>query len=183
MKLFREYKITEELQKNSFICSLANQYETKELSKKQLQVLNDILGIEEKISDIEIVYLTEVREVFYRTDYHGDYLRDSRFVGFKELDNFDLNEETQDLHALQYSTEAYEKKYFYGEVLELSNSSNKYYIAQYLRRKFEFAHNAIKNTKFRSVKRKNKFIRLYNAIINGDYQEVDILYTELTKRY
>ena len=182
MKLFKDYKISEELQKNSFICSLANQYETKELTEKQIQALNDILGIEETLIDVPIVYLTSVRETFFRTDSNGDYLSDSKFAGFKELDDFDLNEKTQDLHALQYGTELYVPKYFYGEVLTLPDTENKYYIVDYFMKEFQFAYDAIRKTKFRSTKRKNKFIRLFNAI-SGKYGIADELYTELTRRY
>ena len=68
--LFIDYSIGIELQDNSFIKSLAKQYESKSLTENQISALNGILGIDEDIIEYK---MAGVQEGVYRKLRLGKY--------------------------------------------------------------------------------------------------------------
>lgn len=89
--------------------SLIVQFNTKhQLSDKQNDLLTKIIKREFDISNIKYTKMYLYKSYFYRTDYHGDYLKDSEYV----LSPIELHQEQiTDLHAAQYNYSATVDKY------------------------------------------------------------------------
>jgi len=144
------YNIPEELQNNSFIVSIKD---NEKLSDAQLNVLKSILGIEETLNDFKTKTVKVYLESFYRTDYHGDYLQDYKFV-------FDVNEENlNDTIEGQYEHEAYVNKYKFKETINVPGKITNLdlYYSEY-KNDFEFFMKKLQNNKFRKISTKNKCI-------------------------
>ena len=170
--LFKDFEIPEEHLNNSFVQSLAEQYELKALTDRQISTLNNIIGVDAEMPEYNTQTVYRVTERFYRPDYHGDMLLDSSYIYIKDINLLDLNEEIQDAHAGQYGAEKYTKKY--GNVEEISIPASidniSYFCILYLE-DFIFLTEKLNRDKFRSVRTKNECIQAINTLLTNSPDE------------
>lgn len=148
--------------------SLCTQFLTKQtLSEKQNDLLTKILKREFDISNIEYNKMFLYKKYFYRTDYHGDYLKDSEYI----ISPVELaQEEITDLHAAQYNYSATVDKYKFDKMVavpanikQLNNYAN-YYM-------FKFEKLMMKLPRARSMNSKYKIIRAIKTILSEEYDD------------
>ena len=172
--LFTDYNIPTDLQDNKFVKSLAHQYISRDLSAVQIEVLNDILGVEVEAVEVELKSLNRVVEYFYREDYHGDMLRDNTYA-YGEVD---LDEKIQDAHAAQYGAEAYINRYKFDKVIEIPScidNISHFMIMHY--EDFKAINDKVNRNIFRQLKSKNNHLRALKSLTtldkNGEYRPND----------
>jgi len=166
------FTIPSNLQDNAFILSILEQSLTKELSKKQLQTLMDILDM----SEPEPQYSTQITkryiQNFYRTDYHGDYLKDTTYA--YDILEENLEDKIQDAHAAQYRQEAYIRKYAFNKDISIpANVTNISYFMTMFYDDYKFLSEKITRNKFRKIKAKNLAYRALESLVQGDVNLVD----------
>ena len=181
--LFKDYNIPLEFQSHEFIQSLQKQYKTRELSPKQLDALQIIVGniilLKYKLRTIQ-----EATEHYYRTDYHGDYLHCAEIVQgqFK-------SEMIQDLHAMQYGYAAEIERFTDIkdiEVLDIDrvkmglNKSE----SMTLLKNFDRMVEKLQRNKFRKIRTKNECLVAINSVIKEtpNFKLIDKV-LNLTRRY
>ena len=172
--LLNSYVIPVELQNNDFIISLNYQENEagKTLSKRQVEILKDLLGEEETIVDVPLKVVKAYREYFYRTDYHGDYLMDS--LETYDISSSLLEEKVQDSHAAQYGSEVFIEKYeFVKEVLIPSSIENVSYFMNFYYEDYIKILKKVHINKFRHLRTRNDAIRALNSLTQGNVHEVN----------
>lgn len=172
--LLNSYEIPVELQNNDFIISLNYQENEagKALSKRQVEVLKDLLGKEETFIDVPLKVVKVYKEYFYRTDYHGDYLMDS--IKVYDISSSLLEEKIQDAHAAQYGSEAYIEKYeFVKEDLIPSSIENVSYFMNFYHEDYIEIIKKVHRNKFRHLRTRNDAIRALNSLTQGDVHKVN----------
>lgn len=150
--------------------SLKTQFEIKQtLSDKQNDLLTKILKREFNISNIEYTKYNLYKEYFYRADYHGDYLKDSKYTILENESEEVLNEEIQDLHARQYNYVSYEKRYEFDSIIAIPNCIKN--IHRYLQYRLDFEKLIVKLQRARSAGSKYNIIRALKTILSEEYDQ------------
>jgi len=162
--------IPSSLESNTFVQSLYEQSKYKTLSEKQINSLKGILNIPLELSETKYKTVKIYNKYFYRTDYHGDMLQDSSTV--YDIENVDVK--IQDLHAAQYNSEAYIKKYKYIKDVKIPfNVTNVDYFMDFYYNDYITLTEKLQRNKFRSTKSKNNVIFLLNKMILGDVNTME----------
>lgn len=168
------YTIPTSFEDNSFVLSLAKQEETKELSERQVEVLVDIIGIKEDISDlmaVEYVTATTLIENYNYCDYHGDYFMRTKEVGFVTADT-NFEEKVQDYNAADHGAEVYKYRYMKGRVIEvpakLCTEYGYFHIDAFTK-----AMKKINGGKMRSAKTFNRAVRIARKALGFNHITVD----------
>lgn len=148
--------------------SLCAQFLPKQmLSDKQNDLLTKIIKREFDVSNIQYKKCFLYKEYFYRPDWRGDMLRDSRYV----LSPVELEQE-QIIDAIseQYNSKSFEDKYHFEKMVavpttikELNNYAN-YYM-------FKFEKLMMKLPRARSINSKYKIIRAIKTILSEEYND------------
>ena len=150
--------------------SLKTQFEIKQtLSDKQNDLLTKILKREFNISNIEYTKYNLYKEYFYRADYNGDYLKDSKYTILENESEEVLNEEIQDLHARQYDYVSYEKRYKFDSIIAIPNCIKN--IHRYLLYRQDFEKLIVKLQRARSAGSKYNIIRAIKTILSEEYDQ------------
>jgi hypothetical protein len=150
--------------------SLKNQFEIKQtLSDKQNDLLTKILKREFNISNIEYTKYNLYKEYFYRADYNGDYLKDSKYIILEDESDVILNEEIQNLHARQYNYIDYEKRYEFDSIIAIPSCIKN--IHRYLPYSHHFEKLIMKLPRARSLKSKYNIVKAIKTILNEEYNQ------------
>ena len=180
----KTFTIPANLQENSFVISLLEQSLTKELSTKQIQTLMDILDMPEDEPKYETQTIKRYKRSYFKIDHHGDPLQVSESVYDISEDN--LNNKIQDIHALQYGSEAYVTEYTYIEDIEIpAKVTNIGYFMSFFYEDYKALSEKVQRNKFRKIKSKNLAYRALQSLVQGNVAEVNesLIYIALGKRY
>lgn len=148
--------------------SLCSQFLLKQtLSDKQNDLLTKILKREFDIGNISYNKMYLYKEYFYRPDWRGDMLRDSRYV----LSPVELEQE-QIIDAIseQYNYKSFEDKYQFEKMVAVPSSINRLNnYANYYMTKFEKL--MMKLPRARSINSKYKIIKAIKTILTEEYND------------
>jgi len=162
------YNIPTELQNNKFIISLYEQSQSKKLSEKQINVLEDILDIEVPLKEAKIEKVDLYSKAWFKTDHHGDYLQKSELVC--DVPEEDKDNQITDEHAAQYGYSKLVPEYEYLRTIEMPcNKDVRHNIIRYCYEDFKKLEAKIKRNRFRKTKTRNQAIRIMNKIIDGSF--------------
>ncbi len=148
--------------------SLCSQFNAKQqLSDKQNDLLTKIIKREFDISNIKYTKMYLYKSYFYRPDWRGDMMRDSRYV----LSPVELvQEQIIDAISEQYGSKSFEDKYQFEKTVavpttikQLNNYAN-YYM-------FKFEKLMMKLPRARSINSKYKIIRAIKTILSEEYAD------------
>lgn len=181
----QNYEIPENIQNDKFIISVFNQYEEKGyLSYKQECALKDILNISEELPSIEFKEYKIFKRNFYRFDYHGDPLCDSRVSILTEDTIVDFNSKIINESAREHGVIEYEPEYeITGKCLIPLNTKSPKLFFSYLY-EFNKIYDKIKRNKFRSVRNRNIAIRAIKNLIDSEsYIDTKLLDEAIGKKY
>lgn len=146
------------------------------LTENQEDLVTKILKREFNLKDIEYKKCFLYREYFYRTDYHGDYLQDSKYI----LSETEIEQsKIQDLHALQYNYVNYENKYKFEKIVAVPvqiKNLNEY--ANYFMKDFEKL--IMKLPRARTSNSKYNIVKAIKTILTEEY---DISKVDKVLRY
>jgi len=176
------HEIPTKLEDNSFITSLHKQSLIKQLSNKQLNTLEDMLEIRADLQGFDVQKVKVYRKSFYRTDYHGDYLRDTMLV--YDVNEDRLNDKIQDAHAAQYSSEAYVKEFEYVKEATIpANITNTVYFMNTYFDDYTEIYTKLDRDKFRKVKTRNAAVRAMNSLTGTKDVDEDSINKSLGRGY
>jgi metal-sulfur cluster biosynthetic enzyme len=168
--IIQKFDIPKSLESDRFIQSLYEQSKIKTLSDKQINALKSVLNIEIPLLKYKTKTVKMYKQYFFRADYHGDILQDSRTV----YDIVNPSNKIQDLHALQYSTEKYINEYQYVFDVEIPfNVVNVDYFMNFYYEDYTKLIDKIERNKFRSTKTRNNAAILLNKMIQGDVNTME----------
>lgn len=159
--------------------SLIVQFNNKQqLSDKQNDLLTKILKREFDISNVKYTKMFLYKSYFYRTDYHGDYLKDSEYV----ISPVELKQEQiTDLHAMQYNYSAMVDRYQFEKMVAVPTTIkrlNNY--ANYYMGKFEKLMMKLPRT--RTMNSKYKIIKAIKTILSEEYDD-SLIQDVLDRKY
>ncbi len=159
--------------------SLCSQFLSKQqLSEKQNDLLTRILKREFDISNINYTKMYLYKSYFYRTDYHGDYLKDSEYI----ISPVELEQEQiTDSYAMQYNYSATVDKYQFEKIVAVPSSIqqlNNY--ARYYMSKFEKL--MMKLPRARTMESKYKIIKAIKTILSEEYND-SLIQDVLDRKY
>ncbi len=159
--------------------SISLRFLTKQtLTEKQNDLLTKLLKREFDISNIEHTKMFLYRSYFYRPDWRGDYIRDTRYV----LSPVELEQE-QIIDAIseQYNYKAYTNKYEFEKMVavpvsiqQLNNYAN-YYM-------FKYEKLMMKLPRARSIESKYKIIKAIKTILSEEYND-SLIQDVLDRKY
>lgn len=159
--------------------SLIVQFNTKQqLSEKQNDLLTKILKRQFDISNIKYTKMYLYKSYFYRPDWRGDMMRDSRYV----LSPVELEQE-QIIDAIseQYNYKSYEDKYQFEKMVVVPDSINQLNnYANYYMNKYEKL--IVKFSRARSIQSKYNIIRAIKTILTEEYNDT-VINAVLDRKY
>jgi hypothetical protein len=189
--LFKKYNISEDDEskfKNYIFESFEEQLEEgKTLSISQENIIKDTLGEVIKFDDLLDLKMKKTNllyEVFFREDYNGEQIQDKKLIGCTYNTNLNLYAEIKDLHAAQYGTESYIKRYIIGKEILIPEfiKDKNYFIYSGFFQLFEIAYNKLKKDRF--IRTKNKCIRIIrNVLAQKHLTEKELQYLGLANFY
>lgn len=179
------YEIPESLKNDKFIQSIFTQFQNnKSISKRQEEVLKDILNISEELPTIEFKEYKIYLRRFNRTDYHGDYLLDSRTYLLTDDCDYNPTSKIRNENALDHGVVEYVDEFkIYGSCLIPTSAKSPKLVFNYLY-EFNKIYEKIQRNRFKTIKNKNIAIRaLRNILTSTDEVDLKLLETALQKRY
>ena len=159
--------------------SLNAQFNVKQqLSEKQNDLLIKILKREFDISNITYIKMFLYKEYFYRPDWRGDMMRDSKYI----LSPVELEQE-QIIDAIseQYNCKSYDDKFEFEKMVAVPASIQQLHnYANYYMLKFEKL--MMKLPRARTMNSKYKIIKAIKTILSEEYQD-SLIQEVLDRKY
>lgn len=174
----QEINALNELERKIFD-SLCAQFLSKQtISDKQNDLLTKIMKREFDVSNIEYKKCFLYKEYFYRPDWRGDMLRDSRYI---LSDNELVQEQIIDAVSEQYGYKSFEDKYQFEKMVAVPKSIKglNNYANYYM---FKFEKLMMKLTRARSINSKYKIIRAIKTILSEEYDD-SLISDALERKY